>query len=117
MMEMLTAIDPMAFEWANYHAEDKEHSLPIRVAREEEKNKSFATLAHNVAISNNIVTLKTRYNYDYKPQQHLNYRDKWYEIVSIKEIEKNRTPQVLMFSFPQIVRETMLQIVEVEWNE
>lgn len=115
MIEMLTAIDPTAFEWANYYAEDKAHSLPIRVAREEEKNKAYANLAQNIATTNNTVTLRTRYNYDYKVQQHLNYRGKWYEIVSIKEIEKNRATQVLMFAPPQIVRETILQIMEVDW--
>ena len=95
MLNALKGLGHNQFEFARWGAER------VRAIQDHSRRGSFRTgkaLRYRYSEprrhSDNTL-LRTAYIYDYKPQQHVMFRNKWWEIVSVNEITQDVAPQTL----------------------
>lgn len=95
MLNALRGLGHNQFEFARWAPETYERYKIIRVEEVSERAKRFDTVIQNLVGHSDNTLLRTAYVYDYKPQQHIMFRNKWWEIVSVNEIMQDVAPQAL----------------------
>lgn len=59
----------------------------IKVQNLSESRRHYNVISENLDTSRADVYIRTRYDYDYAPEQHIKYRGKWYEITEVQPRE------------------------------
>lgn len=95
MIHALMGLGGDQFEWARWSPENYLKYKFIRVSRVSDNERRFATAIQNITTATDTLLLRTSYLYDYKPRQHILYRDKWYEIVGVTEDNGSVNPQAM----------------------
>lgn len=67
----------------------------IRVEPISDRERRFSTVIQNLMTNSDSILLRTADIYDYKPRQHVFYRNKWWEIISAREDSTAVNPQSL----------------------
>lgn len=95
MLSALMSLGHNQFEFARWAPEQYDRYKIIRVEMINEDAARFSTVLQNLLTVADGVVVRTAYAYDYKPRQHLFYRNKWWEIVSVQELTQDVNPQAL----------------------
>ena len=95
MLNALKGLGHNQFEFARWAPKEYERYKIIRVEEVSERAKRFDTVIQNLVGYSEYTLLRTAYVYDYKSQQHIMFRKKWWEIVSVNEITQDVAPQTL----------------------
>lgn len=66
---------------------DFDTAKKIKVQNLSESRKHYSVISENLDTSRADVYLRTRFNYDYRPEQHIKYRNRWYEITEVQPRE------------------------------
>lgn len=96
MIDAILSLGFSQFESARYAPKDYLHYKFIRVRRVGDRERRFNPIIQNLMASPDSVLLCTSSRYDYEPRQHVYYKDKWYEIASVNEINEDLNPQSLL---------------------
>ena len=86
MINALKSLGHNQFEFARWAAERYDRYKIIRVEPVRERDKRWSTVIQNLMTVADGTLLRTSYAYDYKPRQHIFYRNKWWEIRTVQEI-------------------------------
>lgn len=116
MIQALLSLGHNQFEWARWAWDDKEHYKIIKVEIATENEKRWDTVISNIVTTEDSAVLKTMYNYDYKVSQHIFYRGAWWQIRNIGERSQEINPQALLLVRPEINKQTILEIMKVDWQ-
>lgn len=73
-------------EWYPVYG-DFEKFRKIKVQNLSETRKHYNVIAENTDTTRVDVLLRTRFDHPYKPEEHIKYRDKWYEISEVRPRE------------------------------
>ncbi len=95
MINALKGLGHNQFEFARWAPKEYERYKIILVEEVSERAKRFDTVIQNLVGHSDNTLLRTAYIYDYTSQQHIMFRNKWWEIVSVNEITQDVAPQAL----------------------
>lgn len=95
MINALTGLGGDQFECARWSPKSYITYRLIRVSRVSDNERRFGTTIQNITTATDTLLLRTSYLYDYKPRQHVFYRNKWYEIVGVTEDNGSVNPQAM----------------------
>lgn len=110
-------IDPLAFEWATWYSVDKKTGRKIRVKIASEQDIRHTVLAGNLNSTVGNIILETRYPYDYKIDNHVFFRGKWWLIDKIATNTDDMTPQAVAFAPLNKFAINFLQLISARWDE
>lgn len=95
MINALKGLGQNQFEFARWSPKVYTQYKIIRVAIVSENDKRWSTVIQNLITVADSTVIRTAYVYDYQPQQHVFFRNQWWEIVGVTEITQDIDPQVL----------------------
>lgn len=95
MINALKGLGHNQFEWARWAPESYDKYKFIQVSRVGDNDRRWNPMLQNISASADSILLKTAYIYDYKPLQHLFFRNKWYVIINAREITEEVNSQAL----------------------
>lgn len=95
MLNALRCLGHNQFEVARWAPESYDKYKIIRVSVVSENEKRWNTVIQNLITCADSTIIRTAYVYDYKPREHIFYRNKWWEIQSVGEITQDVNPQTL----------------------
>lgn len=95
MLNALRCLGHNQFEWARYSPKVYTQYKFIKVSVVSENEKRWNTVIQNLITCEDSTLIRTAYVYDYKPREHIFYRNKWWEIQSVSEITQDVNPQTL----------------------
>ena len=95
MINALKSLGHNQFEFARWAPEQYDRYKIIQVEMINEDAARFSTVLQNLMTVEDSIIVRTGYMYDYKPRQHLFYRNKWWEIISVQELTQDVNPQAL----------------------
>lgn len=95
MINALKSLGHNQFEFARWAPEKPERYKIIRVEVVRENEKRWSTVLQNLITVADSTLIRTAFVYDYKPRQHIFFRNKWWEIQSVGEITSDVNSQAL----------------------
>ena len=95
MINALKSLGHNQFEVARYAPERYDDYKIIRVSRVTENERRFDTILQNIMTVADSTLLRTAYIYNYKPRQHIFFRNKWWVIVAATDVTQDVSPQAL----------------------
>lgn len=96
VIDMINALKGLGygqFEFARWSPEEYDRYKIIRVETVSENEKRWSTVIQNLMTTADSVLVRTAYIYDYKPRQHMFFRNKWWEIVAVNEVTQDVAAQ------------------------
>ncbi len=95
MINMFKALGHGQMEIARWVEKEYDKYQFIHVELVGDQEKRFSIVIQNLMTNSNNLLLRTADIYDYKPRQHVFYRDKWWEIKSVGDDMTAVNPQSL----------------------
>ncbi|MCH5165646.1 MAG: hypothetical protein J1G01_04525 [Clostridiales bacterium] len=95
MINALKGLGHNQFEFARWAPEKYNRYKIIRVEVVSENEKRWSTVIQNLITVADSTLIRTAFVYDYKPGQHIFFRNKWWEIRSVGEMTGDVNPQAL----------------------
>ena len=93
MINALNSLGHVQLEFARWAPETYERYKIIRVRVVSEDEKRWSTVIPNLMLNADNLLLRTAFVYDYKPRQHVMFRNKWWEITAVAEITQEVNAQ------------------------
>ena len=93
MINALKALGHNQFEFARWAPKEYDRYKIIRVQVVSEDEKRWSTVIQNLMTVADSVLLRTSFVYDYKPRQHVFFRNKWWEIQSVSDVTQDVNAQ------------------------
>ncbi len=113
MIQALRSLGHNQFEWAKWFpTKDKNDFKKIQVEIVNENEKRWSTVLQNIITTADSTLIRTAYAHDYKNRQHIFYRDKWWEIISVGEVATDIAPQVMSLVKPKSLFKYVIEIHE-----
>lgn len=104
-------MNPNAYETAKWFFNERQFKL-IKVEQISDTEKRFSHTIQNLITDAGNTVLKTRYANDYKINQKIFYRDKYWSIRGTASNTSDLAPQLLGITKPQV--EYILEIIEAD---
>ena len=95
MINALKSLGHNQFEYARWAPEHYDRYKIIRVEQVRDDERRFSTVLQNIMTVADSTVLRTAFIYDYKPRQHIFFRNKWWVIVSATDVTQDVAPQAL----------------------
>ena len=93
MINTLKALGHNQFEYARWSAKEYDRYKLIRVQVVSENERRWSTVIQNLMTTADSILLRTSYVYDYKPRQHVFFRNRWWEIRSVADVTQDISSQ------------------------
>ncbi len=95
MIHALNALGHGQLEFARWAEREYDRYKIIRVSVVSEDEKRWNTVIQNLMLDSDDMLLRTADVYDYKPRQHICFRNKWWEIIAVSELTQDVNAQAI----------------------
>lgn len=109
-------IDELATEWAVWYNGDKTSGKRFRCKTASEQERKYVAIGGNINDSATDVVIETRYPYEFKTDDHIYYRGKWWLIDAVSTNTDDIQPQAIGFAPINRVAVSYLRLIGTRWD-